>query len=538
MITGDAGRLHQILTNLVGNAIKFTLHGEVALKVHVDEIAEKMAVLHFTVTDTGIGINPEKQKLIFESFTQADSSTTRQFGGTGLGLTISKRLTEMMGGKIWVESEPGHGSQFHFTIHCGIADGKPVTREAIAPYTIIHGVKVLIVDDNRTNRRILEGLLTRWGMHTISAADGKDALAQLAASRSAGEPFGLILTDMHMPEMDGFGLIQEIRDMPDAMTSTIMMLSSGGHRGDAERCEELGIAAYLLKPIRQAELRAALARVLDAGQQPAPVVTRTSLLSERGPVEALNILVAEDNPVNQKLATRLLEKRGYRVTVAGNGKEALAALDKNSYDLVLMDVQMPEMGGIEATIALREKEKSTGLHQPVVAMTALVMKGDRERCLEAGMDNYISKPIRAQELDEILDSYLSRREQTVIPSISAPEITESAVNAEELLERVGGDLGFLSELAEIFRADYPKQIRVAQEALARSDAEGVKRAGHVLRGALANLAATDACALALKVEETGASGDLSHAGPAIARLEEELYRVTASLDSLCQEAAS
>jgi PAS domain S-box-containing protein len=536
MITGDSGRLRQILTNLVGNAIKFTLHGEVGLKVQVDEISDNKALLHFIVSDTGIGIDPEKKKVIFESFTQADSSTTRQFGGTGLGLTISKRLTEMMAGRIWVESKLGQGSQFHFTARCGIADGRPVAKGAIAPYEIMYGVKVLIVDDNRTNRRILEGLLTHWGMHTTSVADAEDALAQMLAARKAEDPFGLILTDMHMPGMDGFGLIQQIREIPELVTGTIMMLSSGGHRGDAARCEELGIAAYLLKPIRQSELRAALARVLDASKA-GSVVTRNSLLSERSPIEALTILLAEDNPVNQKLAMRLLEKRGHRVALASNGRDALAALERDSYDLVLMDVQMPEMDGIEATMALRQKERATGFHQPIVAMTALVMKGDRERCLAAGMDGYISKPIRAQELDEMLDGYLSKQKETVIPAVSTPEKTEGAINAQELLERVGGDLTFLAELIEIFRSDYPKQIRIAQEAIQQGDAEGVKRVGHALRGALANLAAIRACEIALKIEEIGARGDLSLIGPAFDQLQEELSRVASSLDSLCQEAA-
>jgi len=276
---------------------------------------------------------------------------------------------------------------------------------------MLRGVKVLVVDDNRTNRRILEGMLKRWEMKSRSVEGGEEALAQLSAAREAGEPYALILTDMHMPKMDGFALVERIRQRPELSTATIMMLTSAGHRGDAARCQELGVAAYLLKPIRQSELREAIARVLGAREQEGaiPLITRFSLQDARDPASVLRVLLAEDNPVNQLLASRLLEKRGHRVVVAANGREALAALEKESYDLVLMDIQMPEMDGLEATAAIREKEKGSGIHQPVIAMTAHAMKGDRERCLAGGMDGYLSKPIRLQELDELLEAYVARR---------------------------------------------------------------------------------------------------------------------------------
>jgi two-component system, sensor histidine kinase and response regulator len=418
IVCGDSTRLRQVVMNLVSNAIKFTNQGEVAVKVHTESRDDRNCILHFTVFDTGIGIAKEKLELIFAPFSQADSSTTRKYGGTGLGLTISTRLVEMMGGKIWVESEEGRGSQFHFTARLGATATTENKVGTVAPAEILRGVKVLVVDDNRTNRRILEGMLGRWEMRTTAVEGGKEALEQLSAARDAKEPYGLILTDMHMPKMDGFTLVENIRHRPELATATIMMLTSAGHRGDAARCLELGVSAYLLKPIRQSELREAIARVLGAREEEGaiPLVTRFSLHDARDPSAYLHVLLAEDNAVNQRLAVRLLEKRGHSVAVASNGREALVALEKEKFDLIFMDVQMPEMDGLEATVAIREKEKSTGVHLPIIALTAHAMKGDREQCLTAGMDGYLTKPIRPQELDEILEGYLARR--------SAPTKTE------------------------------------------------------------------------------------------------------------------
>ena len=410
VVRGDSSRLRQIVVNLVGNAIKFTDSGEIAVKVQVEARDGTECVCRFTVADTGVGIPEDKRELIFKPFSQADTSTTRKYGGTGLGLTISTRLVQMMGGKIWVESEVGRGSQFHFTVRLEAADAKEIKLGTIAPPELLRGVKVLVVDDNRTNRRILEGMLLRWHMKPIAVDCAAAALTQLSAALGAGEPYPLILTDMHMPEMDGFALIEQIRQRPELSAATIMMLTSAGHRGDAARCQELGVAAYLLKPIRQSELREAVARVLGAREQEGaiPLITRFSLQETREPGACLRVLLAEDNLVNQRLAVRLLEKRGHRIVVASTGLEALQALDKESFDLVLMDVQMPEMDGLEATAAIREKEKGSGLHQAVVALTAHAMKGDREKCLAAGMDGYLTKPIRPQELDELLETYAAR----------------------------------------------------------------------------------------------------------------------------------
>jgi len=384
------------------------------LNVHVEAEDGDDRTIQFTISDSGIGISSEKQKLIFQPFAQADASTTRKYGGTGLGLTISMRLVEIMGGKMWVESEVGRGTQFHFTVRLKTSE-KPIEVGTIAPPEILRDVKVLIVDDNRTNRRILEGMMKRWEMKSTSVEGGEEALTELSSARAAGDPYGLVLTDMHMPEMDGFAMIERIRQRPELSTATIMMLTSAGHRGDGSRCQELGVAAYLLKPIRQSELREAIARVLGSGEQkgPVPLVTRYSLQDACDPATFLRVLVAEDNSVNQLLMTRLLEKRGHRVMMSANGREALEALEKDSYDLVLMDVQMPEMDGLEATARLRKKEKDRGvIRLPVIALTAHAMKGDQERCLAAGMDGYLTKPIRPKQLDELLQKYVALRTES------------------------------------------------------------------------------------------------------------------------------
>jgi CheY-like chemotaxis protein len=326
----------------------------------------------------------------------------------------------MMGGAIWVESEVGRGSLFHFTAHLETADAQEIKVGIPANPELLRGVRVLVVDDNQTNRRILEGMLKRWEMTATTVPSGEEALAQMSAALESGEPFGLVLTDMHMPKMDGFQLVEQIRVRPRLSTATIMMLTSAGHRGDAERCQKLGVSAYLLKPVRQSELREAVARALGAPKQGGaiPLITRYSLQDARESRKSLRILVVEDNLVNQRLATRLLEKRGHHVAVAGNGQQALVALEKERFDLVLMDMQMPEMDGFEATTEIRKRESANDQRLPIVALTAHAMKGDREKCLAAGMDGYLSKPIRPQELDEVLQRYLERPGETMPSSES------------------------------------------------------------------------------------------------------------------------
>lgn len=411
IVRADPNRLRQVIINLIANAIKFTAAGEVQLKVRSEGTEGKECRLHFTVLDTGIGIPKDKQAAIFDAFSQADTSTTRKYGGTGLGLTICTRLVSMMGGKMWVESEVGQGSQFHFTVQAGIAEAKKISVNMTAGAAhVLAGVKVLVVDDNSTNLRILDAMTRRWQMKTTSVDSGEKALEKLIGASKAGRPYQLILTDMHMPGMDGFSLVGKIRENSKLSIATIMMLTSAGHRGDAERCKALGVAAYLLKPVRQTELQTAIAEALGTRQHEGaiPLITRFSVASAQQSSASLHILVAEDNAVNQRLVVRLLEKRGHRIEVASNGREALVALEKASFDIVLMDVQMPEMDGFETTTVIREREKSQGCHQPIIALTAHAMKGDREKCLAAGMDGYLTKPIRPEELDQVLEPYTER----------------------------------------------------------------------------------------------------------------------------------
>ena len=405
MVRTDPTRLRQIVLNLLANAVKFTESGEVVLQVACDSKDESQALLHFIVRDTGIGIARDKLTTIFEAFSQADSSTTRKFGGTGLGLAICHRLVHLMGGKIWVESEEGNGSQFHFTIGVEPCQAKalPEAREMAA----LAGVPVLIVEDHVTSRRVLREQLARWGMRAVTAPSIREALMRLRQATNAGEPFSLILADVRLPDGDGFSLVEKTLRQPSLADASIMMFTPGHKLVDAARCRDLGVAAYITKPIREQELREALKLAHSKalrGAGSVPVLVRTDAAAEKRTVRALRILLAEDNAINQRLTLRLLEKRGHAVVAAGDGVEALEALDRDVFDLVLMDVQMPRMDGFQVTAIVREREKLTGLHLPIFAMTAHVLKGDEERCLKAGMDGYIPKPVSPKELIAVVES--------------------------------------------------------------------------------------------------------------------------------------
>jgi len=401
-LVGDAGRLRQVLVNLIGNAIKFTDRGEVVLRVEREFQIEDQVCLHFTVRDSGIGIAADKIQSIFNAFEQADGSSTRKYGGTGLGLTISSQLVALMGGRIWVESEIGRGSVFHFTAHFGVQKQATAPGRTSEDSARVKGMRTLVVDDSATNRRILQEVLRGWEMQPELAEGGRPALVSLLRAHRSGRPFRLVLIDANMPGIDGFALAARIQARPELEGATIMMLSSSALASDAARCRDLGIAAYLAKPIKQADLWRAVLQALGTSVgalRRAPVAAPARDRAER----SLHVLLAEDNPTNQKLALRLLEKRGHTAVLAQNGREAIAALERERFDVVLMDVQMPGMSGLEATSVIRTRERTTGAHVPIVGVTAHALKGDRERCLEAGMDDYVTKPIQAQLLYETLE---------------------------------------------------------------------------------------------------------------------------------------
>jgi two-component system, sensor histidine kinase and response regulator len=418
-VVGDPARLRQVLVNLVGNAIKFTEKGEVEVNVRLESRSAAGTVLHFSVRDTGIGIPPDKRRKIFDAFSQADSSTTRKYGGTGLGLTITTKLVGLMGGRIWVDSEPGEGSTFHFTIRVG------EETEAAPPETLalsrLAGVPILIVGDNVANRRILEDATLRWNMLPTVVENATAAVQALRRARASGAELPLVLTDVHKPEIESFRFVEEIRQKPMFSKVRIVLLTSSGQRGDADRCHKLGIDGYLKKPFDRPELREVLLRVLADDRvlpEKRTLVTRHTI---REQARSLAFLVAEDNEVNQRLIARLLDKRGHSVVLVQNGREALEALEKRDFDVVLMDGQMPEMDGFETTKRIREKEKRSGTHLPIIALTALAMKGDQERCLASGMDGYVSKPIKLEELLSAIDNVMTGIRQS--SNAKAPSAT-------------------------------------------------------------------------------------------------------------------
>jgi len=404
-LIGDPGRLRQILINLVGNAIKFTDSGEIVVRVRREAVNDTEAVLHFAVTDTGPGIPQEKINVIFEAFTQADGSSSRRHGGTGLGLTISSQLVQLMGGRAWVESDPGHGSTFHFTARFGLQKGPAAELISAGPESL-HGVSVLVVDDNDTNRRILDETLINWKMNVVSVDCGQDSLNALERAHDARNPIEIVVLDVHMPEMDGFDVAKAIRGNSELSETKIIMLTSGGQLGDAAQCREIGVNAFLTKPVKQSDLLNAIMIALGSTQPKIKELQQVARHSLRENRKSLQILLTEDNVVNQKLAISILKKKGHEVTVANNGLEAIQLMSTRSFDLLLMDVQMPEMDGFEATAIIREREKSRGGHVPIVAMTAHAMKGDRELCLDAGMDDYVSKPIKSKRLFEAIEKQI------------------------------------------------------------------------------------------------------------------------------------
>lgn len=520
---GDSVRLRQVLVNLTSNAVKFTERGEVVVSVHEQSRARNRSILHFAVRDTGIGIAPEKQKPIFDAFTQADGSTTRAYGGTGLGLAISSRLVSMMNGRISVESKPHRGSVFHFTAELGVSEPRNPTRPHPAS---LEGRRVLVVDDNETNRRVLHDMLVGWGMEPVAVDGGARALEELE-SAGGNRRFHVVILDARMPELDGFATAERIRRAADWEQPIILMLTSQTQRGDIERCKSLGISLHLTKPIRQGELRAAVERALGSHHVPASEPrAKPEMIETESPLE---ILLAEDNGINRRVATRFLEKMGHRVRVVEDGRAAVDAVAREHFDVVLMDVQMPGMGGLEATELIRRREQETGSHIPIIAMTAHAMRGDRERCIESGMDDYVSKPISAEELAEKLSAIHSRRERPSSAACEPPELDFSAV-----LERLGGDQDLMNDIMDAFLSEGPALWQTVRSALDAEDAAALARAAHAFKGAVGYLS-EELADLALEIEQVSRAGELTRASTLVTRgersLDELLARLSASRSS-------
>ncbi len=518
-LVGDPLRLRQVLVNLVGNAIKFTEHGEVVVSVEAEATSDQPTRTLFSVRDTGVGVPPHQQQLIFEAFTQADGSATRRFGGTGLGLAISTRLVQLMGGHIWVESKLGKGSTFHFTAQFGIHN-KPAPKPEPSKARL-KNLQALIVDDNAANRTILESTLTDWQVLATCVDSGSAALETMKRAADESHPFTLVLLDAMMPDMDGFAVAEQIRDQRSLAGTTIMMLTSADNSGDIARCRELGINAYLRKPIAAQELYDAIGIALGLTSPKKPGKAAADSASNELSVRPASILLAEDNAVNQRLMIGILKKRGHFVTTVDNGRKVLEALRSQQFDLILMDVQMPELDGLEATRAIRLAEQETEGHIPIIALTAHAMKGDRELCIEAGMDDYLTKPVEPKAVHEIIAQWtsLSKKEDGEQIQVNAGEsnssgsrkVPVSAVgnldagakpstekradqtnhfDLESFREGVEGDSDLLAEIIELYLTHSPPLLDEIDAAVAAKDRGKIAAAAHTMKGMLKNLCAT------------------------------------------------
>ncbi len=524
---GDPSRLRQVLVNLTGNAVKFTEHGEVVLNVRIQSRSDDRVELLFAVKDTGVGIPQEKLAAVFGAFEQADTSTTRRFGGTGLGLAIASTLVELMQGRIWVESKIGEGSTFLFTAHFDIAPADAVATQSADPESV-EGMHALIVDDNATNRRILEAMLQSWNMQVTSVASGDEALAVLQELLHSEQPVALVLTDYHMPNMDGFMLAERIRRIHELADTTILMLTSGGPLGDASRCGELGVDAQLLKPVKQSELLNAITRAVKGGTAGA-AVEQPQVEEGMQSLKSLNVLLAEDGIANQKLAVGLLENWGHNVAVANDGQEAVDLWNQQPFDLILMDVQMPVIDGLDATRIIRRSEQSTGGHIPIVALTAHALKGDREKCLSAGMDDYISKPVRRHELYRAIKDFFplgsSAEPSAVTDPIGLPEIAWDAA-----LEAVEGHVDVLRGVARAAIEELPQLVAGLGNALGEQNSELVGRLAHTIKGTALLFGGTGVGQLAFEIEQLGKSG-------AMESVPSKLPQLKMEIDQFCEALA-
>ena len=528
-VVGDAGRLRQVILNLVGNAIKFTHEGEVMVDVAVDRITTDHASIRFRVTDTGIGIAQDKQWDIFGAFVQADASTTRRYGGTGLGLTISAQLVEMMGGRIWIESELGKGSRFHFVARFGI--DHDAADAGAGPADALTDLHVLIVDDNATNRLILSEMLAGWRMRAVAVSGAAAAMLALRDAVDRGDPYRLVLTDALMPDVDGFTLAADIaKDARLAGTKVILLTSAGvgRHRGTSST----PLAATLTKPVKQSELLDAIVTAFAA-----PVAVDRAAHASR-PTRAkpsghrsLRVLVAEDNATNQKLVLALLKQQGHHVVVVGDGRLAVQAAASEPFDVILMDVQMPEMGGLEATAAIRARERSTGKHLPIIALTAHVMAGDREQCLAAGMDAFVAKPLRPAELFATLDHFFPPPDRPVAAHEPPPQVDGAA-----LLAGVGGTPSLLAEVVRVFLADAPGMLERLRDAASARNGDALAAAAHAIKGSVGLFTDGEAFTSARRLEQIARAGDQSAIEAARADLEKAVAGLTVELRHLIGQA--
>ncbi|HEY7711485.1 MAG TPA: response regulator [Candidatus Entotheonella sp.] len=530
-VEGDPGRLRQILTNLVGNAVKFTDNGEVVVCITRAEGAAEDDMLRFDVTDTGIGISPENQKKLFQAFTQADGSTTRKYGGTGLGLVISKRLVEMMKGQMGIESQAGHGSTFWFTVHLPMQAMPENATLPIVPN--LYGTRMLCVNSNAALRTFLEMHLSAWGVKTEYLKDGEGVLEQLRTAYDSGQPYALVILDGQTPGMDYLTLAREIKNDLDLAVTRLLLLTSFNQRSQRQEALRQGFVACLTKPLRHVHLAACIAAAMGMSTelQMQPHMPRAGM-GENEPELGMKVLVVEDNAVNQKVAAIILEKFGCRVDLAANGREALEASMRIVYDCIFMDCQMPEMDGFAATTAIRQREAQTGQHVPIIAMTANAMQSDRKRCLEAGMDHYLSKPVQAEELFAALFPY-KPEEALVLESI--PAVVPSREEADMLshlshLQDEHGD-ELVVELVELFVSNTPMMLTAMREALSQGDPDGLKQAAHTLRGSSSNLGAALLTSLCLALEAYGQAGETQEAVPLIDQLEQAFARVKLILET-------
>jgi two-component system sensor histidine kinase/response regulator len=537
-LVGDPMRLRQVLVNLVGNAIKFTEQGEIVVRVEAESLGQDAVTLRLAVVDSGIGIPADKLDTIFEPFTQADGSTTRKYGGTGLGLTISSRLVTMMGGRLWVESEPGQGSVFRFTARLAPRPG-PALGVADRPCDGLQGLPVLVVDDNTTSRQILMDCLAASGMRPTSAGSAHAALLEVARAEAVDTPFAIALIDASMPGMDGFELARQLNQCLREPPPTIFLLSTTDFRRDIARCREAGAAGYLTKPLKAKDLTLSISKAIGLdgegqegwgrGDEP----SRGLAVAAPGAGTSLRILLVDDNVFNQKVGVQKLEKLGHSVRVAGGGLEALAALDEERFDLVFMDVQMAGMDGLETTAAIRRNEQATDVRTPIIAMTARAMAEDRRRCLDGGMDGFVSKPIRDAELVRAIGDAIP------IASTGAqgPEarVVESPVDANAFLDRVGGNRQLLKELVTVFREDAPRLVSEIGNALAENRADDLCRAAHTVKSMLLFFDARDASDAALRLEVMGKHADLADARHQLSRLRSEVDGLLPGLTGLLEE---